>query len=396
MTAEGSELNYITDLLIALSRVDFTPDERRRAEDLCRAVTDWSSFAGLAIRHGVAALVWRNLDDMQLAHQVKENERKRLEGIMLKTIARVTYITAVAAEIIQALEKSGIRVLLLKGLALEHSVYRSRGLRQMSDADLLVSPADALKARDVIESLGFVSRPMKSSLYHNIILDFGNHLPEMHRGGISVDLHHRLFGARAGGLTEMALRMPVNVTAGGMTCNILPPQINFLSLVMHMQKHEDKGEFQLRLYCDIYLLLLNESGKILTDSLVDEARMAGIEDEVKAVLYLMKVIYDFYVPEKFTAGIKPELINTDRFLVNLEDPGYAEPVTPSEVYRRNLSAINGIKGKLIFIAGDLFPSVSFMKKRYGRQSVLGALLCYPHRMGKLFVILKALRKGHVR
>lgn len=393
LTNTGSGVDGVTDLLITLSRMDFTAEERRRAEDLCRKVNDWNLFAGLAIRHGVAALVWRNLSGLGLTDRVTESAGKTLEGAMLKTIARVTYITSAAVEIIRALGEAGIRVLMLKGLALEHSVYGSGGLRQMSDADLLVSPGDVLRARDVIASLGYESRPMKSPLYRRILTDLGNHLPEMHRGGISVDLHHRLFGARATALTDEAVSAPRTVTAAGTTCNILPPRISFLYLVAHLQKHDIKGEFQLRLYCDIYLLLLKYRSDILTAQLIEEARMAGIEEEVKVALHLMKVLYDFDVPSEFTADVKTELIGLSRFLMNLEDPGYAEPVSAAEFYRRNLAAINGTYGKLIFIAGDLFPSITFMKRRYGRRTAPGALLCYPHRLGKIFVILKALKKG---
>jgi hypothetical protein len=393
MTAPGPELKSVTDLLIILSRVDFTADEVRRAEILCGAVTGWNMFAELAVRHGVAALVWRNMTDLGLTDRVSEPAGKTLEGAMMKTIARVTYITSAAVEIIRALGNAGIRVLMLKGLALEHSVYGCRGLRQMSDADLLVSPGDVLRARDVIESLGYESRPLKSPLYRRILPDLGNHLPEMHRGGISVDLHHRLFGARATALTVQAVEAPGTVTAAGTTCNVLPPRINFLSLVAHLQKHEIKGEFQLRLYCDIYLLLVNYGSDILTADLTAEAGMAGIEEEVKVVLHLMKVLYNYDVPAEFTADVRTELIGLNRFLVNLEDPGYAEPVASAEFYRRNLRAINGTMGKLIFIAGDLFPSISFMKKRYRRRTALGAALCYPHRLGKLLVVLKAIYRG---
>ena len=58
-------------------------------------------------------------------------------------------------------------------------IYGSRGLRQMSDADLLVAPGNALRAREILLREGFVSRPMKSSLYWHIVLDLGNHLPEL-------------------------------------------------------------------------------------------------------------------------------------------------------------------------------------------------------------------------
>ena len=111
------------------------------------ALTGWKLFSDLVIRHGVAALVWQNITDLGLTEAVPEPERGLLENIRFKTIARVSYITSEAAEVVAELEKEGIRALLLKGLALEHSVYGSRGLRQMSDADLLVAPEDALRAQ---------------------------------------------------------------------------------------------------------------------------------------------------------------------------------------------------------------------------------------------------------
>lgn len=106
----------------------------------------------------------------------------------------------------------------------------------------------------------------------------------------------------------------------------------------------------------------------------------------------MKVLYDFDVSEEYMAEVRPERTDLNRFLVSLEDPGYAEPVSAAEFYRRNLRAISGTMGKLIFIAGDLFPSITFMKKRYGRRTAFGASLRYPHRLGKFFVVLKALTK----
>ncbi len=198
------------------------------------------------IRHGVAALVWQNITDLGLAEAVPEQERSLLENIRFKTIARVSYITSEAAEVVTELEKEGIRTLLLKGLALEHSVYGSRGLRQMSDADLLVAPEDALRAQDILIKAGFISRPMKSSLYRHIILDLGNHLPELHRRGISVDLHHRLFGPEGRAIVRRALEKPETISVAGRTYYVLPPGIALLGLVNHIFKHEVKGRVSVK------------------------------------------------------------------------------------------------------------------------------------------------------
>ena len=157
------------------------------------------------IRHGVAALVWQNITDLGLAEAVPEQERlpktsgsKQLPGYHSSPQRPL--------KLSQSLEKEGIRTLLLKGLALEHTVYGSRGLRQMSDADLLVAPEDALRAQDILIKAGFISRPMKSPLYRHIIFNPGNHLPELHRRGISVDLHTGFSARRAEPLSEEPLR----------------------------------------------------------------------------------------------------------------------------------------------------------------------------------------------
>lgn len=386
MIPADQEITVPARLLLLLSRDALTAEEQLQAERICSSVTDWRPFTDLAIRNGVAALVWQNLTDLNLASAVSEAERKILEGIRLRAIARVSYIISQATVAVKALENAGIRVLLLKGLALEHTVYGSRGLRQMSDADLLVSPDDILKARDVLTSVGFVSQPLKSSLYRHIILDLGNHLPEMHRGGMSIDLHHRLFGRKGIEMVRDAIRAPAVVTSGGDTFYVLPPATAFLGLVSHIFKHRIKGEFQLRLYTDVYLLLKKHFDEIINENLKDYAQQAGIESEMRIVLTIIKQSYGLEFPAIFNAANEHEKAMADCFTDNISHPQSLELQSPRIIYQENLRSLPGLKKKLIFITGDLFPSVGFMKKRYGSRTVAGLLLHYPHRLGKLIWI----------
>jgi hypothetical protein len=319
----------------------------------------------------------------------------------------VAYITNAAAEVVDILENKGIRVLLLKGLALEHTVYGSRGLRQMSDADLLVAPDDALRARDILAGAGFASMPMKSWLYRFISLDLGNHLPEMHRGGISVDLHYRLFGTEGGEMVSRAISEAEEISAGGKTFHVLPPVSAFLGLVSHIYKHDVKGEFQLRLYTDIYLLLKKHGSAIINNDLMAAAEQAGIPSEVRVVMTVMEQAWGLKVPGEVDAlpgkmksrtgemeYLPPEMQalpgeeqgKADRFMHDLMYPGQITPESQHEMFTRNLNSMKGFRKKLIFIAGDVFPSVDFMKRRYGCQSTLSALMHYPHRLGKLIWI----------
>ena len=445
MTEPGNELPPENDgglqravrLLLLLSRVDFSDEQKRLISEELREFPAWRLFAGLAVRHGVAALVWQNISDLGLAGQVPETERILLDGLRFKSIARVSWITGVAAAVTDLLDREGIKVVLLKGLALEHTVYGARGLRQMSDADILVAPSDALRARDILIAAGFESMPLKSPLYRHIILDLGNHLPELHRGGISVDLHYRLFGPEGEEMVERAIRDSVVIRGAGReagfrrevrvgreviqepganpgptgeagtkqeagqeagssgtgsgTYRVLPPVTAFLALVSHIYKHEIKGEFQLRLWTDIYLLLERYGEQILTARLPAEAEEAGIREETAAVLAVMEQVWELAMPAGLTVHTAAEKATVSGFMHRLAHPGSVESLSQREMFVRNLKALKGRRKKFIFIIGDIFPSVGFMKRRYACRSNLSVILHYPHRLGKILWILGLIR-----
>jgi len=483
---EGSDgLRRAVNLLLLLSRMDFSAEQKRLIAEEIRLFDEWKQFAGLAVRHGVAALIWQNLSDLGHAGEVPKAERNILEGLRFKSIARVSWITEAAARVTALLEREGIKVVLLKGLALEHTVYGSKGLRQMSDADLLVAPADALRARDILIRDGFRSMSLKSPLYRHIILDLGNHLPELHRGGISVDLHYRLFGPEGEEMVERAIRDSVIITGvdrepgrtaavtresedgvgvssgtdaavnsgtgtpgavassesgapgngtgarpgligdaesspitssgvgfpdtalsseagtpggalstgtpGAGTFRILPPMTAFLALVNHIYKHEIKGEFQLRLWTDIYLLLVRYGKQILTSGLADAAEEAGIRKETVAVLTVMKQVWGVVLPEGMAVSSDAENAVVALFMNRLAHPESVGSITQREMFMKNLRALKSPLKKFIFILGDIFPSIGFMKRRYNCRSKMAAFLFYPHRLGKILWILGLLR-----
>ena len=51
------------DLLLQLCRTGSDRDEKEKLRKEAESFTDWKLFTGLAVRHGVAALVWQNLAD---------------------------------------------------------------------------------------------------------------------------------------------------------------------------------------------------------------------------------------------------------------------------------------------------------------------------------------------
>lgn len=117
-------------------------------------------------------------------------------------VATSLAIDAATAEAVAALEKTGIRVLLLKGPALAHLLYDAGEERAWDDADLLVGPGDEPAALARLAELGF--RPRISDPLERGSVPYAVHLVRPVRvplpGGPSsesIDLHHGFAGVGA-------------------------------------------------------------------------------------------------------------------------------------------------------------------------------------------------------
>jgi len=382
------------NLLLILCRDELTKDEKQKAESLASAVADWNLFYDLTLKNGVAAILWYNIAGSGVRDFIPETIQHNLEGAMQRTIARVEFISSKAVEITGILGKRGIKSVLLKGQALEHTVYGNKGLRQMSDVDILVLPWQCLKAWYTLKEHGFISRSLKSPLHKKIMIYLSNHLPELHKDGISVDVHHRLFQGEATDLIFRAFNESEEIDISGVRCYILPPRPAFLAMIKHMIKHGLKGEFQVRLYTDAFLMLKYRRNEILCDDLLTDAEKAGVSKELKETLYLISRYWHYQIPDSFITGLTDTEKEQCRtlFMRGLMNPGHVVTSGNKEIYFNTIKGIPGMGRKLLYLLGDMFPSLAFMKKRYNCNSLFSVLLHYPFRFGKIIWFAEALMK----
>lgn len=377
-------------LLCGLCRLSFDTEKRVALKSLAEKIFDWNYFSDLAGKHGIAALVFNNLTALGLLQFVPDNIKETLRNSLLKNIARNTAFTGKISDILDLLNKENIKVVLLKGLALELSDYGNSGLRQMTDADILVSGDNALKARKILIESGFISNPVKSVLYKPIILDTGKHLPTLNRDGFAVEIHHELFSLKNTFLTKMLYDGSKEIEIKGHRAYIPSPGMFFLYLIKHLWLHEMNNESQLRLYADLAVLLEKHSDSIIEPGILDLASKADMNGILASHLRPLRDFWDITFP-----GWMNDFIDkwsgdssTDRFIIFLKSPKDNPPPDRGTIYRYNLGEIRGFHRKLLFVAGDLFPTMEFMKRRYGCNSRFKAVLYYPLRWGKLWYLLK--------
>ena len=326
------------DLLLLLCNYPHDPANREAISNQLNGITDWPGFIQLVNSHGITALSYYNIKEAGLEKAIPPDALAFLEKGYLQSVARNSWLTEKWKEVNRILSEAGIKHILLKGMALEHSLYGSRGLRQMNDNDILLRREDALKAWLLLQDKGFIAKPLKSPLHKKILPDLGKHLPELYKEGYSLEIHTRLFDETK--YDEDFYNDIFNNAAEIKTDNIpalaLPHDININYLIKHFNYHRQAGDCQLRLYNDIRLL---------------------------------------------HPVNKPEF--PGEFILNPVQKGSKKFIR--EIYKTGFKSVPA-HYRLRYLTGDIFPSLWWMKERY-KCGTMAALLRYPARLGKLWWIV---------
>ena len=382
-------------LLISLCRLSFSEKQKKNIRILTKKITDIDKFVYLANEHGIIALVYHNLKETGAGDLLPEEKMASLANSRMKSLGHNTFLYKNIEQVLELLfRQEKIKTVLLKGMALELSVYGNKGLRQMNDIDILVPRTQCMEARRILLNNGFQSIPLKSPLYNLILPYYGKHLPELFKGGISVEIHHELFNGADHLLTERMITSSTEITFNKSSVLIPPVREFFLYLVKHLDKHENNGESQLRLYTDLFLMVDKYEKELLDTALFKEAEAAGLEEILAAKLFLLKRYWGIFIHPALETLINEKTPdNTCQLFRTFLAQPEGHPVLKSRAhnYRQTIKQIHGFHRKLIFIVGDIFPTLRFMQRRYCTRSKLGALLYYPHRLGKLMYLIRIIR-----
>lgn len=377
-------------LLIGLCRLEFSDDNIKKIRSLITAITDWNYFSSLANAHGVSALVCHNLEKHNLLTTIPEEVVTFLRGALMLSLSHNAFNTEAMCEVLRLLNEANIRTVLLKGLALDLTVYENEGLRQMSDVDILINREECLKAREILIRNGFISLPVKSKFHELIIAYTGKHLPSLIKNGSSIEIHHELFGSKKNVLTRMLYKKSYAIEIKGEKIYIPQPQLFFLYLVRHLWLHELNNESQLRLYTDLVVLIEKHHDEIINYDLLTYASQSGMSEilawHLEPLRDLWGVAFPKWIDDYIDRWYDPDSIN--KFIFFLKSPKDNPPVDKARSYRHVISDIPGFHRKFLFVLGDIFPSFSFMKKRYGCSSTWKVLAFYPHRVGKLLWLFR--------
>ena len=336
---------------------------------------DWSRFGNMAIAEGVAPLIhWTFKHEDTSRIEIPTTVKAQLMAAYYNTTAQNQVMFQELERILEALDKAGIPVIVLKGAALATTVYPEIGLRPMGDLDLLV-PRDHIEASFfAVEHLGY--RNINERPTSTLDWDFEHHLTiikesepkvhlELHWNLIAGDADWRSpnldwFWANKEPIDYQSKKSEKNNHSDQSQVYSLSVQSNILYLCNHQfLQHGDSSRKLLWIY-DLDILITQNLDQINWEELIDKAiEFKWLQALQFGVLRSRKLfatpIPDYLIKSHFET--KPSGKGSERRWINKTSTKAAHDL-------HRFSALNTNNDRIRFAISIIFPKPDYMKWRY--------------------------------
>ncbi|MGD9582398.1 MAG: nucleotidyltransferase family protein [Lysobacterales bacterium] len=323
------------------------------------AAVDAGAMVSAAERHGIAALLHERLSAAGGDATVPAGLIAGIARAAQTQTRRSLLLEAETRRVVAALNAAGYPLLLLKGSALAWWLYPAPGLRTCNDIDLLVAPAHAQQAREVLAGLGYdpAGPPLAGDL-----CSFQTTLSpsDRTRPRLEVDLHWALSNAPV-----FAFRFDFDELYAARTA--LPgldaqafglgPVHAFLHAAMHRVQNFvlPDGE-RLKWLYDLDLLGLGFTPS-QWQQLLELARERGLAGCCRDGLLAAAGVFGAVAPPELLDGLQRAAVSELIDLNRMHRPAYIEWA--------NFRALPGAGRKLRWLGQRLWPSAAYRRARYG-------------------------------
>ena len=348
LLAKGSVNRPEIELLLCCARTSQDPGRADRIHTLLRKGINWEYILPLAERHGVAPLLYWNLN-ATCPEAVAEDVMAQLRVHFHANGRRNLVLTGELLKILDALEEREIPAIPYKGPVLATVAYGNLALREFGDLDLLVRKDDAMKAREVLSSLGYIPRYRMTQAQEAAFLNYDRQYTLIRDDGCVVELHWTVTPRAIYFLLgpEYLWKRVERVALGGGAVASFSPEDLLLVLCVHGSAHLWE---RIGWICDI-AELVRVSGNVDWERLVKRANAQNSKRMLLLGLFLAHNLLDADLPERVlreartNAEIKALAAEVHRRLFS-EDLGAHELFEGSARWRFHFRMIERLRDKL--------------------------------------------------
>lgn len=291
------------ELCLLLARGQLTPKERTRSLEFLASPLQWPEIMERAYAHEVYPLLYRSLRDISFPG-VPESVQAELKSLYLANAFRNQLLAEELARLLGVLGEAGIWVVPLKGVTLAQSLYGDPAARVCSDIDILVPPADVVRARRLILGNGYSSRFSEEFFVKHQLHTTADCSLIAQRPPLTclVEVHWTLLpdsSEDAGAVSELWARAhPANFV--GVEAWDLSPEWQFLYLSVHAAHHKWN---KLKWLADIHELCMTRP--LDWPQVKQDAERYELEAVAGPTLTACARLFETPVPEEFSSGSFP-------------------------------------------------------------------------------------------
>ncbi len=283
-----------------------------------------------------------------------------MDNTYYNTLAHNIYQLKEAGEVIRALQGSGIPVIVLKGAALLETVHPDPGTRPMADIDLLVDPSNLKKSEEVLRGLNFSLVPTGELHY---IKREGSLFTQ-------IDLHWDIWYLKE---LKKIWQSAIKAKVGGVETMIMSPEDAIIYTVAHSTVHH--GTFNLVWADDVSRLISHYNEKINWAHFIEKVTSYNLQVPIFYFFSRLKDLNkDLPIPPYVIKRLTPPF--SKRLEAMVFTSVLNNPPMDDIGHVLRLLIEKGLYRKLKLLVSFLFPSPSFLKRRYNISNNYKACLYY--------------------
>jgi hypothetical protein len=298
--------------------------------------------------------VIHDLFPQELTTKLKEANRNE--------IFRMMKMEGIFKTIMPLLSANDIKVIVLKGMALAHTVYSHPHLRPMTDIDLLVHPQEYQRATDILTTHGAKLIYANESKYiaeSNFDVSFSFQ-------GIKVELHHHLMppNFKTAINRNTIFDNTKKTVIAGISCSILTPEIQLFHLLHHLSRHMDYKLTRLIWLVDIHLFLNKYEPYFQWKKFFNLIELAHSNNDIYHSLILCNEFFKDKLPLDIPKPTNISLLK-DNYLQLCKDMSKPHAHIGSTTM---IKQIQGWHNKIKYIRGKLFPSTDYVRYLFHQKN----------------------------
>jgi len=293
MNLDLTKLSIETELLLLLSRVNPEATALEKSQSYISPAFDWDSFTALSIKHGTAALIYKNLLKLNAVPQhIIEKFGKIYNNLLRTNILKVYELD----RLLDGMKREGIEVITLKGATASEKIFEDIGVYPSGDIDILVRIEALDGVRNFLERDGYKLNDKGFDEYREFFLRELYHI-NLSNERFTIEPHWNLFLRYFTAPPEFWWEENITVLSGEKHYRFISPEKNILYTSFRLFS---KGFTHLR-----FLVMVAEVVRFYRDivdweKLFRYARKYRFENTLRVTLKLCHKLLGAPVPYQYT------------------------------------------------------------------------------------------------